>query len=96
MEEERMNLVDADDVRHVAELARVDVTDEEAEEFVEGFNDVLGYFETLDDVPEDMEAEDDFENVMRTDEPRPSLSQDDALSNAEEAEDGYFKGPSVS
>jgi len=88
--------LDADDVRHVAELARVSVTDEEAEEFVEGFNDVLGYFETLDDVPDDVEAEDDFENVMRADEPRPSLSQEDALENAEEAEDGYFKGPSVS
>jgi aspartyl-tRNA(Asn)/glutamyl-tRNA(Gln) amidotransferase subunit C len=88
--------LDAEDVRHVAELARVDVTDDEAEEFVEEFNDVLGYFETLDDVPDDVEAEDDFENVMRADEPRPSLSQDDALANAEETEDGYFKGPSVS
>jgi aspartyl-tRNA(Asn)/glutamyl-tRNA(Gln) amidotransferase subunit C len=88
--------LDAEDVRHVAELARVDVTDKEAEEFVDEFNDVLGYFETLDDVPDDVEAEDDFENVMRADEPRPSLSQDDALANAEETEDGYFKGPSVS
>ena len=88
--------LDADDVRHVAELARVDVTDEEAEEFVEGFNDVLGYFETLDDVPDDVEAEDDLENVMRADEPRPSLPQGEALKNAEESEDGYFKGPSVS
>lgn len=88
--------LDAEDVRHVAELARVDVTDDEAEEFVDEFNDVLGYFETLDDVPDDVEAEDDFENVMRADEQRPSLSQDDALANAEETEDGYFKGPSVS
>jgi len=94
MEDDRE--LNADDVRHVAELARVDVTDDEAEEFVEGFNDVLGYFETLDDVPDDVEAEDDFENVMRADEPRPSLSQEDALENAEETEDGYFKGPSVS
>ena len=88
--------LDAENVRHVAELARVDVTDDEAEEFVDEFNDVLGYFETLDDVPDDVESEDDFENVMRADEPRPSLSQDDALKNAEETEDGYFKGPSVS
>jgi aspartyl-tRNA(Asn)/glutamyl-tRNA(Gln) amidotransferase subunit C len=94
MEEEQE--LDANDVRHVAELARVDVTDDEAKEFVDEFNDVLGYFETLDDVPDDVEAEDDFENVMRADEPRPSLSQDDALANAEETEDGYFKGPSVS
>jgi aspartyl-tRNA(Asn)/glutamyl-tRNA(Gln) amidotransferase subunit C len=91
-----MNLVDAEDVRHVAELARVDVTDEEAEEFVGEFNDVLGYFETLDDVPDDVEAQDDLENVMRADEPRPSIPREYALKNAEETEDGYFKGPSVS
>ena len=88
--------IEVDDVEHVAELARVRVTDEEAEGFVDEFNDILDYFETLDDVPEDVEAEDDFENVMRADEPRPSLSQDEALSNADETEDGYFVGPSVS
>jgi aspartyl-tRNA(Asn)/glutamyl-tRNA(Gln) amidotransferase subunit C len=88
--------IDIEDVEHVAELARVSVTDDEAERFVDEFNDVLNYFETLDDVPEDVEAEDDFENVMRADEPRPSISQDEALSNADETEDGYFVGPSVS
>lgn len=92
MEEE----LDADDVKHVAQLARVNVTDEEAEDFVDEFNDVLGYFETLDDVPDDVEAEDDYRNVMRADEPRPSLPQDEALRNADEKEDGYFVGPSVS
>lgn len=88
--------IESDDVKHVAELARVEVTDEEARGFVDEFNDVLDYFETLDDVPDDVEAEDDFENVTRADEPEPSLSQEEALSNAEETEDGYFKGPSVS
>ncbi|MFP4189368.1 MAG: Asp-tRNA(Asn)/Glu-tRNA(Gln) amidotransferase subunit GatC [Halobacteriales archaeon] len=88
--------IDADDVDHVAQLARVSVTDEEAEGFVDEFNDVLEYFETLDDVPDDVEAEDDYDNVMRADEPRPSLSQDEVLSNADETEDGYFVGPSVS
>jgi len=90
--------LDEEDVRHVAELARVHVTDDEADEFVDEFNDVLEYFETLDDVPGDVEAEDDLENVTREDEPEPepSLPQDEALRNAEETEDGYFKGPSVS
>jgi aspartyl-tRNA(Asn)/glutamyl-tRNA(Gln) amidotransferase subunit C len=88
--------IDAEDVKDVSELARVTVTDEEAEEFVEEFNDVLGYFETLDDVPDDVESEDDLENVMRADEPEPSLPQDEALENADETEDGYFVGPTVS
>ena len=88
--------IDAEDVKDVSELARVTVTDEEAEEFVEEFNDVLGYFETLDDVPKGAESEDDLENVMRADEPEPSLPQDEALENADETEDGYFVGPTVS
>jgi aspartyl-tRNA(Asn)/glutamyl-tRNA(Gln) amidotransferase subunit C len=91
-----MDEIDVDDVEHVAELARVSVTDEEARSFVGEFNEVLEYFETLDDVPEDVESEDDFENVLRADEPKPSLPQEEALGNAEETEDGYFKGPSVS
>ncbi len=88
--------IDAEDVKDASELARVTVTDEEAEEFVEEFNDVLGYFETLDDVPDDVESEGDLENVMRADEPEPSLPQDEALENADETEDGYFVGPTVS
>jgi len=35
-------------------------------------------------------------NVMRTDEVNESLSQEEALQNAPETEDGFFKGPSVS
>lgn len=88
--------IDVEDVEHVAQLARVSVSDDEAEGFVDEFNDVLDYFETLDDVPDDVEAEDDYENVLRADEPEPSLPQDEALSNADETEDGYFVGPSVS
>ncbi|MEF8785012.1 MAG: Asp-tRNA(Asn)/Glu-tRNA(Gln) amidotransferase subunit GatC [Haloarculaceae archaeon] len=87
--------VDPDEVGHVADLARVDLTEEEREEFAEQFADILAYFETLDDVPE-VEREPELTNVMRPDETRESLSQDEALRNAEETEDGYFKGPKVS
>jgi aspartyl-tRNA(Asn)/glutamyl-tRNA(Gln) amidotransferase subunit C len=34
-----------------------------------------------------------LENVYREDEPRDSLSQDEALSGAPETENGYFKVP---
>jgi len=87
--------VDPEDVRHVAGLARVDLADDEVDEFTEQFADILDYFEALDEVPE-VDAEPDLVNVMRDDEVRESLSQDEALSNAPETEDGYFKGPSVS
>jgi aspartyl-tRNA(Asn)/glutamyl-tRNA(Gln) amidotransferase subunit C len=82
-------------VRHVADLARVDLDDEEIERFAEQFADILGYFEALDEVPE-IEDEPDLANVMRPDEVGESLSQDEALSNAPESEAGYFRGPRVS
>ncbi|PSP54779.1 Asp-tRNA(Asn)/Glu-tRNA(Gln) amidotransferase GatCAB subunit C [Halobacteriales archaeon QS_1_67_19] len=84
-----------EEVRHVADLARVGLDDEEVERFAEQFADILEYFETLDEVPE-VEREADLANVMRTDEVRESLSQAEALANAPETEDGYFKGPNVS
>jgi len=83
-----------EEVRHVASLARVDLDDEEADRFAEQFADILAYFETLDEVPE-VESEPDLTNVMRADEVRESLSQAEALENAD-SEDGFFKGPKVS
>jgi len=87
--------VDPDDVRHVAELARVDLADAEIEEFTEQFADILAYFEALDDVPE-VTSEPELVNVMRNDEVHDGLTQEEALRNAPETEDGFFKGPSVS
>ena len=87
--------VTAEDVRHVAGLARVDLDDDEVDRFTEQFGAILEYFETLDDVPE-TDAEPDLVNVLRTDETREGLRQAEALRNAPETEDGYFKGPRVS
>jgi len=87
--------VDADEVEHVADLARVALDDEERAEFADQFGDILDYFEALEEVPE-VEAEPDLVNVMRSDEVEDSLSQEQALQNADDSEDGRFKGPKVS
>jgi aspartyl-tRNA(Asn)/glutamyl-tRNA(Gln) amidotransferase subunit C len=87
--------VDPEEVAHVADLARVDLTEDEREAFAEQFADILAHFETLAEVPE-VEADPDLVNVLRPDEPRDSLSQEEALDNAPETEDGKFKGPRVS
>ncbi|WP_336136363.1 Asp-tRNA(Asn)/Glu-tRNA(Gln) amidotransferase subunit GatC [Natronomonas amylolytica] len=87
--------VDEEEVRHIASLARVDLDEEEVDRFTEQFADILEYFEALDEVPE-TEGEPELANVMRPDEVRDGLSQEEALQNAPETEDGYFKGPKVS
>lgn len=87
--------VDEAEVEHVATLARVDLDAEELERFASQFEEILEYFEALDDVP-DVDDTTDLTNVMRPDEIREGLTQEEALSNAPETEDGYFKGPNVS
>ena len=87
--------VDPEEVRHVADLARVDLDEEEVEEFAAQFSDVLDYFEALDEVPT-VEDGPDLVNVMRPDEVHEGLTQEEALANAPETEEGYFKGPRVS
>jgi aspartyl-tRNA(Asn)/glutamyl-tRNA(Gln) amidotransferase subunit C len=87
--------VTAEEVRNVAELARVDLTADEVEEFAKQFEAVLADFDTLDEVPE-VESEPHLVNVMRGDEVADGLTQEEALRNARETEDGYFKGPRVS
>ncbi|AAV46287.1 Asp-tRNA(Asn)/Glu-tRNA(Gln) amidotransferase subunit GatC [Haloarcula sp. NS06] len=87
--------VDPEEVKHVADLARVDLADDEIERFTEQFADILDAFEALDDVPE-TEREAELSNVMRPDETRESLSQEEALQNASDTEEGQFKGPKVS
>jgi len=88
-------VVDSDEVDHIAGLARIDLDAEERERFAEQFADILSAFEALDEVPE-VEPEPELTNVMRADEIEESLSQEEALENAEGTGDGQFKGPRVS
>ena len=87
--------VDAAEVEHVAELARVDLDTEEVDAFAAQFAEILDYFDALDEVPE-VDTDEELVNVMRADEVEESLDQAAALQNADETEDGFFKGPRVS
>lgn len=87
--------VSPDEVRHVANLARIELGDDEVDRFTAQFEDILEAFEALDEVPS-VERDAELTNVLRPDETRDSLSRDEALRNAPETEDGRFKGPNVS
>ncbi len=87
------------DVDHVARLARLALTDEERERFREQLALILEHAERVREV-----AAADVEptahpvpqvNVFRDDEPGECLSQEEALANAPEAEDGRFKVPRI-
>ena len=86
-----------DDVAHVARLARLDLRDDEADRLAGQLGDILaavGKVAELDlaDVPPTSHPL-DVVNVWDADEPRPSLSVEDALANAPEREGAFFKVP---
>jgi aspartyl-tRNA(Asn)/glutamyl-tRNA(Gln) amidotransferase subunit C len=86
-----------DEVLHVARLARLELTEEEIERFTEQLSAIL---EAVTKVSEldlaDVEPTAhplDVVNVWAEDEPRPSLSAEDALADAPDREAGFFKVP---
>ena len=86
-----------DEVLHVARLARLELTDDEAERFTEQLSAILEAVAKVSEL--DLSGVEptahplDVVNVWAEDEPRPSLAVDEALANAPEREGGFFKVP---
>lgn len=85
----------ADEVRYVAELAKLRLTEAEMQEFAGQLSDILEYAERLQAVDTSSVPPTPYilplTNVMRDDVPEPSLSNDQALANAPDREDGFFR-----
>lgn len=88
-------MVTAEDVRKIARLADVGVDEKDLEEFTSQCSKILTYFEMLDTLPQGTGVDRGLVNIFREDVITPSLSQEDALANAPEIENGYFKAPRV-
>ncbi len=90
------------DVRYVAELAHLELTEDEVRKFLPQLDSILEYVNKLDELDtsrvEPM-AQVTFggpENpALRPDQPQRTFSQDEALANAPEPGGGYFKVPRV-
>jgi aspartyl-tRNA(Asn)/glutamyl-tRNA(Gln) amidotransferase subunit C len=92
-------MVDAEEVKQVAENARIKVEDDEAEDFADDFEDILGMFETLDEIDtEDVEPAFhpvETESRSREDAEEETLEKDKVFQNTDNEEDEFFKGPSA-
>lgn len=94
-----MPAITPDEVRHVARLARLELTEEEVRRFAQQLGEILEAARRLDEV--DTEGiEPTFyplplRNVFRPDEVRPSLPREQVLSNAPEVESEMFKVPRI-
>jgi aspartyl-tRNA(Asn)/glutamyl-tRNA(Gln) amidotransferase subunit C len=82
------------DVEYIARLACIELDDEDLQEFTIQLNTILEYFEELEDVEGELTHQEEG-NVLRTDNSTPSLSQQEALSNAPRVDSGYFRGPRI-
>ena len=89
--------ISREEVLHVAALARLDLSEEEADRFTEQLGAILeavGKVSELDLTGvEPLSHPLDLVNVWAADEPRPSLPLETALANAPEDEDGHFRVP---
>lgn len=87
------------DVEHVARLSRLALTDQEKERMRRELDGILSYIDKLRaldtaNVPPTSHAV-PMTNVMREDEPRPSLAQDEMLANAPERSGEFFRVPKI-
>jgi len=93
MSSEHMN------VRHIADLARIDLSNEECETFQGQLDSIIGYIETLKSV--DVEGIEPTAHAspvfdrLREDASRPGLEQADLLRNAPDSALGQIRMPKV-
>lgn len=86
-------------VVHVAELAKLKLSEAETDLFEEQLSAILEHADRLDEL--DTESIPPtagvlpLHDVMRADEPRPSFPRDQMLANAPAAEDGFVKVKAV-
>jgi aspartyl-tRNA(Asn)/glutamyl-tRNA(Gln) amidotransferase subunit C len=84
-----------EEVKHIAKLAKLKLTEEEVEKFQKQLSEVLEYMKVLNEVEtgrvEPTAQVTGLENVFREDEVSPSLEPNEALSCAPAREGNFFK-----
>ena len=91
-------MIDSEQVRYVARLARLRLTDEEVDRMTGELGSILDHIEKISAL--DLEGVEptshvvELENVLRPDEPHESLPRDAALAEAPDADEMGFRVPS--
>jgi aspartyl-tRNA(Asn)/glutamyl-tRNA(Gln) amidotransferase subunit C len=91
-------MIDRQQVLHVARLARLELSEEEVDRMAGELSGILEHVDAISALDLD-EVEPTthvvaLENVLRADEPEPSLPRERALENAPDPADGAFRVPS--
>jgi aspartyl-tRNA(Asn)/glutamyl-tRNA(Gln) amidotransferase subunit C len=87
------------EVEHVARLARLELSEAEKEQMTAQLDAILGYIDKLNALDtgavEPTSTVIPMVSVMRDDVVRPSLDREDALENAPDRADEYFRVPRI-
>jgi aspartyl-tRNA(Asn)/glutamyl-tRNA(Gln) amidotransferase subunit C len=91
--------ISRDQVEHIAELAKLELTDAEVDIYAEQLSDILAYVEQLNQldtsaIPPTASVL-PLSNVVRADEAQPSLPTEVALANAPDAAANQFRVSAV-
>ena len=91
--------ISRDEVLHVARLARLELSEEELDRFAEQLSAILDAVGKVAELElEGVEPTShplDLVNIWAEDEPKPCLGVDEALANAPDREDDYFRVPAA-
>jgi aspartyl-tRNA(Asn)/glutamyl-tRNA(Gln) amidotransferase subunit C len=91
--------ITADLVRHIGRLSRIELTDQQVQTFGRQLAGILEYFDKLQELDtsqvQPMAHAVEIQNVLADDEPRPSLSAQQALANAPQRDGDFFRVPKV-
>ena len=91
--------IDEETVVHLAELARITLSDKEKKEFAKQLSSMVEFFSQISELDTENVKPTyhvlELKNVFREDEPREGMSQEAALKNAPQKEKGYFKSPRI-
>jgi len=94
-----LSRISEEQVRHVAHLARLAVTDEEVERFTAQLDSIIEFAEQLNELDTENVKPTahvlDMKNVLREDKSAPGLPREEVLKNAPDHENGQIKVPSI-
>lgn len=84
-----------EDIKHIADIAQIDFTDEELDKFAPSFDENIELVNKIKEIDtegvEKVFQVNGTENNIREDKTGESLSQEEALKNAATKKYGYFK-----
>jgi aspartyl-tRNA(Asn)/glutamyl-tRNA(Gln) amidotransferase subunit C len=91
--------ISKEEIEHIASLARLSLTEEEKELFGSQISSILDYVEKLNELDtrnvEPTSHVLPLSNVVRDDIPGPSIPREDALMNAPDHTEKFFRVPKI-